>query len=521
MELALLALTSIANLILAFSVASRSKGLTYYGRSFSVATFFIGMWGVATISLNEYTNMFWERILFSSALIALYFMTIFTFDYINKKSKLLIGILTCMSLILLILVWISTLIIVNVRKASNGGIDVELGSLIKLFTVFIILSLVILLRNLIIGLKTASPVKKLQLRYMVVGIILFVTPAFISNLLLPLLGIYNFNNLGVVFSISFTTAVTVSIIKHRLFSIRTLILKIIKTLFVGLILFIIVVTQRLFKEDLFGLGAFDPEALILDLFTAILVAEFIQEVFTVVERELGKMIKAEVVLLEDLTRTLDTNTSNTLDKKIVVNAVISILERAYPRALFNFVVIYGQKITVLPEDSQKIVISADLLNQVEDMYILQEDLEKNSFFEDKNIDIVARINMNLYLTARSDNTRELYSKTELDMLEEIISKLRDIFARVEVYEKTVRFNEELQNRVDGATSDLKQANQELQETLRKEKDMIDIFSHELRTPAGNASTAIQMIDLAANKPGIAKKTSLKSLKAILKEQLKI
>ena len=76
-----------------------------------------------------------------------------------------------------------------------------------------------------------------------------------------------------------------------------------------------------------------------------------------------------------------------------------------------------------------------------------------------------------------------FTVEELKFLESLILNTSVAISRALIYKDVEKFNETLQDKVDEQTQDLKNKVLELEEARRKERDMVDIMGHELRTPA--------------------------------------
>ena len=469
-ESLLLGLASLFNLVLGLLIILRRKNQSPLSLFFAVSTISVASWGGSTIILNIYTTMFWERILFASAITAVVSIVLFSYEYRERLETFVIGLIATIWAMLVAFITFTELVVISVAKLPGGGIDVTRGPLINLFNIYVLVLLVILFRNLFAGYRTTEGLKHLQLKYLFLGVVMFVAPALMTNLILPNLGISALNNLGTIFSIFLTGSVTIGIVKHRLFSIRTVTLKILQTSILGFALFSLVLAQRWIKDSVLGLSPFAPQSLMLDFVTATMVAIFIQGFISWLEKTVGTLIHSEVITLQHLLDDLDTESNEILTYDEIVDKVIPILKSAF----------VDTEILFFKGDAE--VKGFEGLKEV---LIKQETSRDNNYYTElfnSKFDIVAPIYDDYFFTLSFINKREVLSKTELDTLSRVIDKLEDIFVRVVTHEKTVRFNEELQKKVDEATEELNEKILQLEEARRKERDMLDIMGHELRTP---------------------------------------
>jgi signal transduction histidine kinase len=76
-----------------------------------------------------------------------------------------------------------------------------------------------------------------------------------------------------------------------------------------------------------------------------------------------------------------------------------------------------------------------------------------------------------------------YTITDIEFLESLVQSTQIALARAFLYFEVENFNKSLQEKVNEQTKELQTKVEQLQEARRKERDMIDIMGHELRTPA--------------------------------------
>jgi len=85
--------------------------------------------------------------------------------------------------------------------------------------------------------KYAKPIEKLQIKYVLVGLIIALMFGFVTNIILPYFGFFNIANYGPLATIIFSIFVTVAIVKHHLFRIKVVLVE----LFVVVIALILLV----------------------------------------------------------------------------------------------------------------------------------------------------------------------------------------------------------------------------------------------------------------------------------------
>lgn len=110
-----------------------------------------------------------------------------------------------------------------------------------------------------------------------------------------------------------------------------------------------------------------------------------------------------------------------------------------------------------------------------------------SFMEEFNVEIIVPFELKSFFSGliilgkKKDNS--LYTQTDVLFLESLVGNTSIATERAILYEQVLDFNKTLKQKVNEQTQELQQKVLELEEARRKERDMIDIMGHELRTPA--------------------------------------
>ena len=111
-----------------------------------------------------------------------------------------------------------------------------------------------------------------------------------------------------------------------------------------------------------------------------------------------------------------------------------------------------------------------------------------------------------YLFFEHKNNNGFFSLEEIRKINNLQKILSIAANRFSYYNRQKHFNKTLHSKIDFATTQLKNKNEKLTETLRFERDMFDILGHELRTPLSIARNAIYINEdlLNVSSPNIAK-----------------
>ena len=477
----LIFVSSLANFVIAISVIPKSKTNKYI-IAFFLSVLGTSFWGLSTLVLNYYTNMFWERFLFTSSILAVFFIATYSFYYSKINIRIINIVRGTYLTITLILLWSTNLFIEYVAKYDNSsGIEVGLGKLFSVIIFVIIIELIILFFNLFTGLSRSKAIERQRLKYFIFGIIFFVVPTLITNLLLPVLKVYSFNNLGIVFSLFFTTMTMISIVRFRLFSIETVIAKILSSFTLGLVFWAIVLILRIIKFYVLGYNQFDIQAIFIDLIFSIIVASLVGRLSNFLQYGYSSFLKSEILSLEKMFTKIFEEVKNKVQIDELIVSLTKIIENGMENVSAKFYDIYDYENTGGRREYEWL----EKLRMNSDIIILQEEKDKQlvEIMRSKNIDIIAKLSEYTFLTLSSVNDRDSFTKIEIEMVEEITSLLKPIFLRIDNERMIVDLNTSLQKRVDEATSKIQKQLTQLKDAREKERNMIDIMGHELRTPA--------------------------------------
>jgi len=476
---------------------------SYYNiqkKLFIVLLFFVIIWIVSIIVTDfffQYNNiaLLASRTSFFASSMILYFYFLFIKSFDRKFFEidtLIFGIIS----VFFALISFSDLILKDVfiedslLKSVFGPLHIFLGTYLGFIFIFSFFKFQNIQRN------ESEALRKKQMYYILLGSTISIFLSLITNLILPVIIKLEVRALGPLSLFFFLTLTYYSIIKHRLFSIRTMFLKISKFTLVGISLFLIVLILRLIKDKILKLDQYDLVALLIDFLVSMLVSIIIINFISKLESFLSKITNSDLIDLSEIINEIEEKTSKELNLNKLVKEVSKVLKNIFTTKFFfiNF-----DKNNLL-KDSNAINIDEDNIDYSyikdikENIFVAQEMIKQEpvSIMGKKDIAIIGRITNNKYIIFSRKQEKEPFYKDELQLIEKIIEKLRDIFSRAEIYIKTENFNNILKKEVEIKTS-------EIAEQLRKERDMMDILGHELRTPLSIVQNAIVGLDMLIKK----------------------
>ncbi len=270
-----LALSFVINAVLGILVLRANPRATT-NRLFITFAFAIALWNLSLFLtiVGAPAQLIWSRLAFSFGVIM--FWALFCFAVLFPGERRLSRKFILFTTIPSLLVFIGTLTPYMVRSVAvvNGYITGDLGPVLMIFTIFILLMMIMIFGTLLRKLFTSRGITRVQLIYINLGVGFFVTTFLTTNLILPVFfKIFNFNNLGPVFSFPMNIAIAYAVIRYHLMDIGVLIRRgTVFTLLFGIIALI-------FISGVSFLNRFFPSP-----FAEILAALIVTLLFTPLER---------------------------------------------------------------------------------------------------------------------------------------------------------------------------------------------------------------------------------------------
>jgi len=215
---------------------------------FALVAFSVVLWTASMIIYrgmdDVYNIVLYSKILYSSALLIPIAFLIFVHRFVSKQYIYKSEFLVFLSFVGLVILTFFTPHIIN-SVTINKPLENQIifGNLFFLYVIFLIIVFNISFYNLIVKYKQNKGVKKTQILFIILGTTLSTYPAFFSNLILPWIGIFNFNWFGQISTIFLIIFTTYAIFKHHLFNIKMILSEIILGI-ISIVLFIYIFLSR-------------------------------------------------------------------------------------------------------------------------------------------------------------------------------------------------------------------------------------------------------------------------------------
>lgn len=228
-------------ILLLFSMGKSTRVGIVYSVNIVAILSWIGAMLFYRLANPEYIVELTKLLYISASLIAstfLYFS--FTFPRPEKDTLLTKALIIVPNVLLIALVWFGNTIIDTADVVQGGENVIYFGPLYAVYVLYILFYFMYSFWRLFQKyLKTENAIEKRQIIYLLIGYVVSANIAFVTNLILPWVGVFNFNWVGQVATILMVIFAIYSILRHQLFNVQVIGAEL---LVVGLEIFILVRT---------------------------------------------------------------------------------------------------------------------------------------------------------------------------------------------------------------------------------------------------------------------------------------
>ena len=453
-----------------------------------------------------------NRLIFISTSLLVWLLFLFASVYPNSKeslNKLWYLISTIFTFVVLI-VDISNYVVKSV-VIENSYSSIEFGNGIYLYLLHFVLFFLLFIFLLIRKYKGSSGLEKIQLQYLLLGIVVSAIGAMVTNLLLPIVfKIFSLSNYGPGFLVIFIGFTFFSIVKHRFLGIRFLLGKIIfyicLSLFLFLFFFGFALIGTTFFDSIFSGNTILLSVIVFPIF-AWLMLKFIEKIRKLIEENfVYEKIHPQEMLSKFLKRT-----STELDMDKIAVYVINTVKKYLGLGSIGILLFDKESSQIIYKRLLNFKLEGvrDLLQVIHywkdigsDPVLVLEEVKKVKEMNDTDpkgrlgriigcmekeeisaiLPLNRKVQLNGIIIIGKKKNGDPLSVEDIDFLESIIANASVAMGRAILYKEVASFNQTLSKKVEEQTRELKKKVLQLNEARRKEHDMIDIMGHELRTP---------------------------------------
>lgn len=370
--------------------------------------------------------------------------------------------------------------------------------------------------------KEENKVVKMQIKYILMGTVTSVTASLFTNLVLPMLGAGEIRFLGPLTLVFFLGATYYAILRYRFLSVRYFVGRLVYITFLITVPYFffygIYAVQNKVWGSIFSTGAYVSGILVSALFVFILfntskrVSKFVTEAI-ISPDYIPEKVK------ENFVRTVSVE----LDVNKIVNAVISTFNNIFKLPNIGIVILdkkgngddyckFSGFDDLCKEGKESMYVLMNFIQNGHNQVSIREEIEKNglrtkdkgydkvlSIMKEKGIEVIIpfdkKTHLNGYIFLGKKDMSSVYTVEDILAYEGIVISASVALSRAMLYSEVQNFSKTLQQKVDQQTVKLRDNISELKEAQQRERDILDVLGHELRTPLSIIQNALGLIEM--------------------------
>lgn len=468
------------------------------------------LWSICNYLADHavYTNLAYSRltVLFGSCIVASFVYLSMVFPHKVAVGQRLTSSIKIATLINALLCC-TDLYVASVHM-SNSVAVLHVGPLYSLFVAYMLFMTAAGFYVFARQLRNAERVAKSRLKLLLLGILLYASFAIPSNVLLPLLlDNWTSTKYGPAFTVPFVAITGYAIVKHRLFDVRSVVVRILGyllTLSILAVVYSLFVTFIISKIVLLdSLSVPQLAALAIPTLLSILTFPYLKHR---IDKITARIFYRDMYVSREVLDALSKQLISQNDVNSLLHGSMHVLTRALHPSSFHMVV-FDDKGKVFTDYSarRRTPINAssltDLLRKTKEPVISRDDHEGSRIaeaLEASGSDLAVRLQNGEKLIGvilfGHKKSGSIYTNQDIKLLRVAANNLSVALDNAKKYEQIQNFADTLKEEVAHATLRLRHANERLKTLDQLKDDFISMASHQFRTPVGSIRQALQIIN---------------------------
>ena len=480
-------------------------------RIFALLSLGIGLWSTCNYLADNASSgtLLYTRLTFVAGAFVAYTTSLLSRYLPDDKvlAKSLINKIQPYFFILIVVLSLTPAIVLSSIKKEHGA-QLEIGGLYSLFVIYMAFIVITFLYNFAQQYRFARlAIQKTQIRLVLTGILTYGLFAILSNLLLPLwVDNWSSSRFGPLFALFMVALLGYTIIRHKLFDIRLIVIRslayieslVIVAVIYGFVVFGVILRAfdlKLNTEAQIVLAVSTGAAALIFPYVKTKLDSLSKKIFyrdaydvqsfynefnerLVSTIEINKLVKDTTELI---TTTLKAEYCTVALSDSENKALTRKSSNPYTKAMTHYKHYFTKR--------DRSVVAADYLGS--DEHELQRVMNKN------NIAVIANLKSSQnevgYLVLGAKKSGNAYNSLDLRVIETVANEMAIAIQNALRFEEIERFNETLQQKVEDATRKLRRTNEKLRQLDETKDDFISMASHQLRTPLTSVKGYVSMV----------------------------
>lgn len=401
---------------------------------------------------------------------------------------------------------------INLHSQGNQLVVSTIGY--SLYTVYFSFAFTTIFVQLLLNMRGRKENARKQVQYVFSGIFITCLAAFVTNLMLPILGQSQYIWLGPVWTLFYIVTISISMVKHQLFDVKLAFVRSLVYICVLVVLSLIYIfIAYLISLFLLPTNATDPVSISpINIGVALILAFAFQPVKRFFDRMTNDIFYQDAASIDDFYSKFNHLLASSVDLRSILQRAASEIASTIKADESYFFIYYSGS-----EDTQHFLSAgtdkykrfspadADTIKEMAADYKDKEVIVRSLLDEDSKLNILLnKYKTDLLMPLRHDNKLigylslgprmvGRYTQRDIDLVAATSNSLIIAIQNALSVHTVKELNLTLQQRIDAATEELRQSNVELQRLDTAKDEFLSIASHQLRTPLTSVKGYISML----------------------------